>query len=82
MWKWSQPNSECRSLSSRVRCPWWCELGACEEGIIMHLLHLLPWQADSLPLHHLGNPMNALLITILGPWACQVSFFFSCAVVF
>ena len=42
----------------------------------MHLLHLLPWQADSLPLHHLGNPMNALLITILGPWACQVTFFF------
>ena len=25
------------------------------EGLNPHLLHLLHWQADSLPLHHLGN---------------------------
>ena len=25
------------------------------------LLHLLRWQADSLPLHHLGNPVNPLV---------------------
>ena len=26
------------------------------QGSNLHLLHLLHWQADSLPLHHLGRP--------------------------
>ena len=27
------------------------------QGWDLSLLHLLPWQVDSLPLHHLGNPI-------------------------
>ena len=26
------------------------------QGPIMHLLNILHWQGDSLPLNHLGNP--------------------------
>ena len=29
------------------------------QGLNLHLLHLLPWQVDSLSLHHLGSPNNA-----------------------
>ena len=28
------------------------------HGSKLHLRHLLPWQADSLPLHHLGSPIT------------------------
>ena len=29
------------------------------QGSNLHLLHLLPWQADSLPLSHLGSPSTS-----------------------
>ena len=28
------------------------------QGLNLNLLHLLHWQADSLPLHHLGSPID------------------------
>ena len=31
------------------------------QGLNPRLLHLLHWQADSLPLHHLGSPLERLL---------------------
>ena len=31
----------------------------------MHLLHLLYWQVDALPLHHLGSPKLSYLQLIL-----------------
>ena len=31
------------------------------QGLNLHLLCLLHWQADSLPLHHLGNPGRLVL---------------------
>ena len=30
------------------------------QGLNLHLLGLLNWQADSLPLGHLGSPVNLL----------------------
>ena len=31
------------------------------QGLNLHLLHLLHWQVDSLPLHHLGSPFGTML---------------------
>ena len=28
------------------------------QGLHLHFLHLLRWQADSLPLNHLGSPIS------------------------
>ena len=30
------------------------------QGLNLHLLHLLHWQADSLPRHHLGSPFLSI----------------------
>ena len=35
------------------------------QGSNAHLLGLLHWQADSLPLHHLGSPKISLLFLIV-----------------
>ena len=35
----------------------------------MHLLRLLHWQADSLPLCHLGSQITLLLLKIITIWA-------------
>ena len=35
------------------------------QGLNPHLLRLLQWQVDSLPLHHLGRPMFGCLQVIL-----------------
>ena len=36
------------------------------QGWTLSLLHLLPWQADSLPLSHLGSPLTLLGNVISG----------------
>ena len=35
------------------------------QGLNLHLLHLLHWQADSLPLHHLGSPFWSRLLFLM-----------------
>ena len=35
------------------------------QGSNLHLLHLLHWQADSLPLHHLRSPFTAEGLSII-----------------
>ena len=43
------------------------------QGLNLRLLHLLHWQADSLPLHHLRSPWG-----ILGYLKYIVKFNFTC----
>ena len=54
------------------------------QGLNLHLLHLLDWQADSLPLSHLGSPLTTATTTfkswlcsflIVWPWASHSTWF-------
>ena len=44
--------------------------GSSVFGIFLHLLHLLHWQAGSLPLHHLGDTMG--VTQPKKEWSCTI----------
>ena len=46
--------------NTRVGCHFLLQEIFLTQGLNLHLLGLLNWQADSLPLGHLGSPVNLL----------------------
>ena len=48
------------------------------QGSNLHLLHLLHWQADSLPLNHLGSLISCLVLLTLPPkYSLCIALFYS-----
>ena len=68
--------------SSRLLCPWdfqgkntgvgcyFLSRGSSQPGWNTHLLYLLHWQANSLPLSHLGSPGGIQIFIIAGKKKC------------
>ena len=57
---WASPGK-----NTGVGCQLFLQETFLTHGLNLRLLHLLHWQADSLPPHPLGNPLRQLLIALM-----------------
>ena len=58
-WKtpWTEEPEELQSGRATVGCHFLLQGFFLTQGLNLHLLCLLPWQVDPLPLSHLGSPI-------------------------